>query len=281
MKHRLNLRANHPNEFEHSRKGPPVITSTQQDIVSHWTLHEQEIRFYHEEGYLYLPGLLSAELAAALREEVLDVLEQSGLSRESLRQASSAADNLRQNGEYLAGSLLDKMVNSPNIRDIVNQLLGGPSMTYYPFTAVKAGGGGGSFHFHQDNQYTPHRGPSNNVWIALNPMTPDNGALCMVPRSHLNGEIPRQEGGDGKTVPMIPVPESYLPMRMNAGDAVVFTRLTVHGSGPNNTSEARVAYALQYHREDTQWYDRATNEWKLLKDNPRFRTRPVDKITRR
>jgi 2-oxoglutarate-dependent dioxygenase len=63
---------------------------------------------------------------------------------------------------------------------------------------------------------------------------------------------------------------------MRAGDAVAFTRWTVHGSGPNHTSEPRVAYALQYHRQDVKWLD--GGEWKLLVDTPRFSTPPSDKL---
>lgn len=258
-----------------------MTVATQTDIVPARKFTEQEIHFYNTEGYLYLPGVVSVETAAALRQEVLDVLEQSGLDPASLRKAASKSDNLRQNGEYLIGSLLDQLVHSKNMDSIANQLMGGPSTSYFPFTAVKAGGGGGSFHFHQDNQYTLHDGPSNNIWIALNPMTPENGCLGVVPRSHLLGTILPQPGGDGKEAPMIPEPKHYLPVRMNPGDAIAFTRLTIHGSGPNHTDDARVAYALQYHRNDTRWYDKASKQWKLLTGNPHGNTKAVAQITRR
>jgi 2-oxoglutarate-dependent dioxygenase len=59
---------------------------------------------------------------------------------------------------------------------------------------------------------------------------------------------------------------------------VAFTRLTVHGSGPNQTSQARVAYGLQYHREDVSYFDLRDNQWKLLVENRRFQTEPVAKL---
>lgn len=249
-----------------------------QDIVSAMKLSEQEVGFYNDEGWLYLPGVIDVETAAALREETMGILEMVGLSREHMKKARHSSDALRQISQYLPGSLIDRLVNSANMRDIANQLLGGPSTTYFPFTAVKAGGGGGMFSFHQDNQYTRHEGPSNNIWVALNEMSPGNGCLCMVPRTHQNGTLGPTPDENGTPRPMVHVPKKYLPLRMNPGDAVAFTRLTVHGSGPNNTDDARVAYALQFHRDDTKWLDTATNEWKLLKDSPRFATRPVDKI---
>ena len=66
-----------------------------------------------------------------------------------------------------------------------------------------------------------------------------------------------------------------VPIRMRAGDAVAFSRWTVHGSGANVTSEPRVAYALQCSREDVNWFDADTGEWHLLMDEPRTSTTAV------
>ena len=52
------------------------------------------------------------------------------------------------------------------------------------------------------------------------------------------------------------------------GDCVAFTWLTIHGPGTNNSPDHRVAYALQYHRDDVHYLDSET--WRLLKTNPRY-----------
>lgn len=244
-------------------------------------LTDAEVAFYKNEGYLVLPGLLPTDMAAALREEVYEVLAANGFSRERLGHASSTADKLRQCGQYLAGSLLDQLINGPEVRAIAARLIEGPAHMYLPFTAVKAAGGGGQFHFHQDNNYTQHEPAlgSINIWVAMVDMTPDNGCLLIVPRSHLQGQLASRNSDDGDAHQQLDVdPLTALPIRMRAGDAVAFTRLTVHGSGPNLTSEPRVAYALQYHRADVKWFDRATNEWKLLVENPRWATPPVSRL---
>lgn len=243
-------------------------------------LSDGEIRFYKDEGYLYLPGLVDTETAARLKDEVLDVMDKSqNLSRERLQKAQSTREKLIQTAQYLRGSTLDALVNSPQLLSIAAQLMGGPSTLYLPFTAVKAGGGGGVFHFHQDNQYTRFDGPGINIWIALCDMSPENGCLQMVPRSHLEGTMDSVGNPDGdghRTVAKDPT--RFLPIRMRAGDAVAFSRLTLHGSGANNTSEPRVAYAIQFHRDDVSatW----DGETKLLKERVRWpNIRPVDEIT--
>jgi len=244
-------------------------------------LSDKEVKFYNEEGYLFLPGLLSEQDAAALRAHVVEVMATLGCTEEQLNHATGPADRLRQCPRYLRGSIADRLVNDPALRDLAGQLVGGPAYRYLPFTAVKCGGGGGSFDFHQDNQYTWHDPPlsSLNIWIALDRMTPENGCLQICPRSHQQGTLEAVNAGHGDAHRKVAVdPEDFLPVRMRPGDAVAFTRLTVHGSGPNQTDRARIAYALQFHREDTRYRDPETGELKSLLHEPRWSTEPVDEL---
>jgi 2-oxoglutarate-dependent dioxygenase len=206
-------------------------------------------------------------------------MEQSGAPLERLRRAAGSGDKLRQVTQYLEGSKLDAVINSPSLLGVAAQLMQGPSTVYLPFTAVKNGGGGGRFHFHQDNQYTRFDGPGVNIWLALVPMSPENGCLEIVPRSHLRGTFDAVASGDGDAhVKVGSDPSHFLPIRMRPGDAVAFSRLTIHGSGPNTTSEPRFAYAVQFHRDDVKatWDNQPPRS---LKEHPRWSTRPVQTIT--
>ncbi|MEM6551395.1 MAG: phytanoyl-CoA dioxygenase family protein [Planctomycetota bacterium] len=253
-------------------------------VVNELQLTDSEIRFYQEEGYLYLGGLVKAEAVEALRQEILDVMEgHFGISEDDLRHASSAADKLRQSSQHLKGSLLEDLISGDKVKAVAAQLIGGPAHVYLPFSAVKAGGGGGMFHFHQDNNYTNHEPAmgSINIWVALVDMSPDNGCLQVVPRSHKGGQLLSHNSDDGDGHQQLEVdPLTCLPVRMRAGDAVAFTRWTVHGSGPNTTDQPRVAYALQFHRDDVSWIDKETGEKSLLVDSPRFSIGPVDRFER-
>lgn len=111
-------------------------------------------------------------------------------------------------------------------------------------------------------------------------MTPENGCLQVVPKSHLHGTLESTESGDGDAHRKVKFePTDFLPVRMRPGDCIAFSRLTVHGSGPNHLSTPRVAYAVQFHRDDVNWLDPETGQWKLLKTNPRWRTGPVASIS--
>ncbi|HEX9998360.1 MAG TPA: phytanoyl-CoA dioxygenase family protein [Abditibacterium sp.] len=248
------------------------------DPIETLQLTPNEIRFYREEGFLYLPGVVSRETASQIAEDVTDVMLASGKTADDLRSAAGQQGKLVQSSQYLAGSALDSYVNSPSLCSLAAQLMEGEATLYMPFSAVKAGGGGGTFHFHQDNQYTRFDGPGINLWMALSPMSPENGCLMVVPRSHLAGTADSiSPDGDGHRA-VAEDPTRFLPIRMNPGDVIAFSRLTIHGSGVNNTSEPRLAYAVQFHRDDVKaiWDGQ---EPRLLKENPRWRTGPVAQLT--
>lgn len=64
---------------------------------------------------------------------------------------------------------------------------------------------------------------------------------------------------------------------MRAGDAVAFSRLTVHGSGANRTGQPRFGYSVHFYRDDTMasWDGQTPRR---LKDHPRWDTSGTDKI---
>jgi 2-oxoglutarate-dependent dioxygenase len=259
----------------------PMSATASQPLINALNLTDSEVAFYKNEGYLCLPGLICTQVVEAIRDEIFEVLDANGVSREALSQATSHADKLRQCSQYLAGSLLDDLINGSAVKAVVSRLLEGSAHVYLPFTAVKSAGGGGMFHFHQDNNYTQHEPAvgSINIWVALVDMMPENGCLQVVPRSHQNGQLISRNSDDGDSHQQLDVdPMQCLPIRMRAGDAIAFTRWTVHGSGPNMTKLPRVAYALQFYRDEVKWLDPSCGQWKLLIDNPRFATPPVEKL---
>ncbi len=249
------------------------------EILRYCQLSANEISFYRSYGYLALPGLISRDAAERLADEVLQVMAGLGLSRADLSRASTSKDKLRQSKQYLAGSVMERLIHSEALLEIAAQLMGGPSTLYLPFTAVKSGGGGGRFHFHQDNQYTRFDGPGINIWFALGEMTPENGCLQVAPASHLAGTFDPVESEDKDGHRTVAVePEDFLPIRMLPGDAIAFTRLTLHGSGANSTDQPRLGYAVQFHRDDVRAM-RDGEDIGLLKANPRFNIAPVDSIS--
>ncbi len=250
------------------------------DPINSLSLTEAEIGFYKHEGWLLIPGLLKSEALSAVYDDVLGVVTDLGIKKKELSEASDTSHKLIQTAQYLAGSRLDGMINSPTLKSIATSLLGGEAILYMPFTAVKSARGGGEFHFHQDNNYTRFENGMHgiNIWFALVDVTPENGCLCIEPRTHTHGTIASKNAGEGDHHRRVAYdPTYYLPVRMRAGDAVAFSRVTVHGSGENTTSEPRVGYAVQFHHSEAK----ATWEGgplRALNGANRWQTAPVDAI---
>ncbi|EGU57628.1 phytanoyl-CoA dioxygenase [Vibrio nigripulchritudo ATCC 27043] len=255
-------------------------TSQLSDPISPLELSPEEIEFYKSEGWLLLPNLLKPEFVSSIRNDILNVVKELGTQSQDLSQASDTSHKLIQTSQYLAGSPIDSFVNSPKLNSIAASLLGGIAHLYMPFTAVKSARGGGEFHFHQDNNYTTFENGMHgvNIWFALVDMVPENGCLCIEPRTHLDGTFASENVGQGDHHRRIAYePKNYLPVRMRAGDAVAFSRITVHGSGKNVTEEPRVGYSVQFHHEDTQatWDGQPKRP---LKGANRWHTTPVQAI---
>ncbi|MFW5845860.1 MAG: phytanoyl-CoA dioxygenase family protein [Planctomycetota bacterium] len=223
----------------------------------------EQIATYRDQGYVVLPGLIDRDRVATLAANVATVLAT----------RNQPESYLAQTAEYLADSPIDALVNDPGLAAVAGDLLGGTARVYLPFTAVK-GAGRGAFGFHQDNQYTELDGPACNIWLALANVTPTSGCLRLVPGSHRAGTLPsRAMFEDGSHRSVVDDPVDAVDVSLAPGDAVVFDRLCVHGSGPNRSDLPRVGYAVQFHREDVRWNGAGT--WRLLADHPRWQTGPV------
>jgi len=194
-----------------------------------------------------------------------------------LRTRNQPDSYLAQTHEYLAGGALDAWVNSPTLCGIAEALMGPTAHVYMPFTAVK-GAGMGAFTFHQDNNYTLLDGPALNCWTSLDSMSTANGCLRIVPGSHRAGTVESTASedcpGHRRTAT---VPTEWIDVHMAPSDVCIFDRLTVHGSGPNDSAVPRVAYAVQFHRHDTRAFFDGT--WAPLLERPRFPNQPVERLT--
>src|SRR5689334_12180778 len=105
-----------------------MTTTMSESAIAPLQLDPNEINFYKREGYLYLPGMIDRETADRAKEETLDILERvKMISDRSARGKEGQTQKLIQSGQYFEGSTLDGMINSPALRSIASQLMGGSS----------------------------------------------------------------------------------------------------------------------------------------------------------
>jgi ectoine hydroxylase-related dioxygenase (phytanoyl-CoA dioxygenase family) len=124
---------------------------------------------------------------------------------------------------------------------------------YEPFAAsltVKFPGESSELGCHQDwSMVDEFRFRTLNLWIPLVPTTIDNGALRVLPGSHLlldhlrcSPMNPPRFVSEGTDLPV----EQLVPLPLQLGQAVAFDLGVLHGSGPNLTDQWRPAITVAY-----------------------------------
>ena len=94
---------------------------------------------------------------------------------------------------------------------------------------------------------------SLSVWIPLVDITVDNGALWVLPGSHLWGNTQRGFGVPWKIEKYIDLLNEHMePVYLNAGDAVIFDTALIHSSVPNNSKIDRDALFISVVKKDPE-----------------------------
>lgn len=234
-------------------------------------LSEEQIKQYHEDGYLVVPDILT-------QDEVDTFLTHEGDPNTPALRNGLLTHLTDTEWTYLA--------NHPNVAGAAGQILKGmPRIVqtmYLAKSPAKQGEdlGGAGVSLHQDTHYLPNE-PNTLMacWIALSDTDPDNGGLCIVPGSH-KGTLRETEfnkspehaswqtehtmrAPDGRewneTLYSFNVlgvkDEDLMKLSVPRGSGVFFTSLTVHGSYANRSHDRqRLAFAVHYVKEGTWVY---------------------------
>ena len=173
----------------------------------------------------------------------------------------------------LLSSFFDKLCFDENVLSKVKQIIGEDIYIWSSAIFAKLPGEGKIVSYHQDNPYWQLS--TNNVvsaWIALTKSEKKSGALEIVPGSHKKGIIKNLDVKNAR--------ESYLQgerttidndllsynqnlddyiksnkpvtIELEPGEFSIHHVNTVHGSGINNTGNARIGFAVRYVTSDTK-----------------------------
>jgi hypothetical protein len=133
--------------------------------------------------------------------------------------------------------------------DAVVQILGpNVALTHNQFV-VKLPGAGASaseIPLHQDDGYGLLDPPHDvTVWVALTDATSDNGCLVLAPGSHHGGLIDHHVSARNPAFREAEA-DATVELELEAGHAVAFSGLLLHGSGDNTTDHERVGLFARY-----------------------------------
>lgn len=217
--------------------------------------HEQK-QFYRENGYLLVKGLLTRAEAATYRAACHALAER--LSRHktldatwgSAREAVATAEKtviLHCHDVQFYDAAFARLLVDERFTGVTAEIMETPNVQlHHTKMFIKPPEKGSPFPMHQDYPYFPH--DKNSLIAAIlhfDDAPLEKGCVRVVPGSHTRGALPHEAAG-GWHLPFAEFPlEAAVPCEAEAGDALFFSYLTVHGSGVNVSQEARTTLLVQ------------------------------------
>lgn len=208
------------------------------------SLTTEQRQFYAENGYVIVRNLISAEEAASLRAEahaLADRLGNPDATWASVRTGKARITHCH-NVQFHSAAFT-RFLTDPRFTGVAQAIIGPDVQLHHTKMFVKPPENGAPFPMHQDYPYFPHEKDSMIAAILhLDDAPTEKGCLCVVPRSHTGGPLPAV--GDDRHVEGYKV-EDALALPAKAGDAIFFSYLLIHGSGPNRSDEPRTTLLVQ------------------------------------
>ncbi|CCB71862.1 phytanoyl-CoA dioxygenase family protein [Streptantibioticus cattleyicolor] len=213
---------------------------------------------FARDGVVRWGRLLTPDQIDALRSSVERAFFRDGHPADGVRDLSE------RQGRPLDLALLHKInlwrtdeacaaqVARADLADRAEALLGGPVRLYRDHVFYKPPGKGDRSRMvlHQDNRYW-HLDPPEaiTVWMALDDATVENGCVHYVLGSHRHGRVEHVRPEEGAVMIEARTEQEPVAYPAPAGDALVHSVNTLHGSGPNLSDGPRRAYVVVYVRD--------------------------------
>lgn len=189
-----------------------------------------------KKGYCSFP-LLSKQQINSLKDIYNNYKDQHNQSKEKFRGTGwIESASVREEINTIAAPVMEEALNT---HFQGHQILG------YNFL-IKEKGDESAVPLHQDWTYVNEEEFfSMNIWVALEDVTPNNGALFLIPYSH------KIFSGYLRPSPSYPIPFEKIKRLLSlfkrsvflkAGDSICFDNRTIHGSYPNMSDNERLVF---------------------------------------
>jgi len=228
-----------------------------------YRLSEEQIEFFHENGYLKGVRILSTEQVEILRGELDQLMDAAHPGRRLFHEYHS---NESTDPDRVLFHALGAWRVLPGFHDLLwnpaflvpaSQLLGGAVRFWHDQLFCKPARHGGVVAWHQDYSYWTRTRPLAHLtcWIGLDDSTRENGCLNYVPGSHRWPDLPKpvltgEMDGIGDVLPEeLRNRFKPVPIELKKGESSFHHARTMHGSGANDTSRPRRATVINVFRD--------------------------------
>ncbi len=236
-------------------------------------LSDEQVRFFVDEGYLVMPGLVGAADVEAMRADAVTLARGryacEGIKPvpESMTDAEVVKNILCIHQPHKVSPVMLQYVKDARICGVLSQITAahlahwdGSVKCMQSMFFIKPPGFQGQA-WHQDEAYIPTRDRSLvGAWIALDDATVENGCLWILPGSHRSGYLYPQRPHENEDEFDF-APESFgfddrdeIPVEVKTGSVVFFNGHLLHRSKKNRSGS-------NYRRVLVNHY---MNAWSLL-----------------
>jgi ectoine hydroxylase-related dioxygenase (phytanoyl-CoA dioxygenase family) len=254
-----------------------VHASSTSEFISGF-VSQEDLNFFRENGVVCIRGIIGNGTIETLRAEIRNVIEG------RLARAEAAGEPRPTGPQYHAimrpsadSEIIDDFRLNSVLPKIARDLMQSQKVIVFGDTLFeKEAGALVKTPWHHDMSYWPFRGEQAcSTWVALDPVTKENGALEYVAGSHKWGRmfVPKGFGGahgwlekesEFEIIPDFDAERDryeILTWDLEPGDVLIHHGLTVHGAGENTREDLnRRAYAPRYVGEDGRWEPKYYNE---------------------
>jgi ectoine hydroxylase-related dioxygenase (phytanoyl-CoA dioxygenase family) len=229
-----------------------------------YKLTDEQVAFYHEQGYLAGVKILTEEQIAKLQAELMEFFSPQHSGQELWYEYHTNESNVPDTVLFHA---LGAWRIRPSFHDILwhpaftvaaSQLLGGAVRFWHDQLFCKPARHGGVVAWHQDYSYWTRTRPMAHLtcWIGLDDSTKDNGCVHYIPGSHRWELLPMTElAGDMNGIRDVLNPQQWeqfthpVAIELKAGECSFHHPLMVHGSFENRTDRPRRATVINVFRD--------------------------------
>ncbi len=230
---------------------------------------------YLEHGYVTPIRVMTAAQATGIRER-LEAFERSqgGPLKGALRRKS-----------HLLFPWLNDLVRQERILDAVEDLYGADLLCWTTNFFIKEANDPAFVSWHQDSTYWGLSRPDVvTAWVALTPSKASNGAMQVMPGTHLCDQIPHRDTFSpnnlltrGQEVAVEVDATKAQTVELNPGEMSLHNVRIIHGSGPNTSAERRIGFAIRYiptsvrqvEGDDSATLVRGVDRYKTFEHEPR------------
>lgn len=234
------------------------------DSDAAFRLSDQQIEFFHENGYVSGIRILSDPQIEQLRNELTTLFDARHDGRDLWHEyhSNESADPSRVLFHALGAWRV-----SPGFHDLLwhpafgvpaSQLLDGPVRFWHDQLFCKPAEHGGVVAWHQDYSYWTRTQPMAHLtcWVGLDDATASNGCLQYIPGSHQWNLLPITGlAGDMDAIQEVLSTDQWeqfqnpVAIELKAGEASFHHPLMVHGSYENSTTSPRRATVINAIRD--------------------------------